>query len=112
MPDSTPSELQPPEWLSLADQAPIDDFEQVFEIGPDPGHPVGPPRKSSAEPLAPNLDTGLRLFGHTEFRVGQREAVITLLESGRLLLVAPTGGGKSLTYQLPAALLSGTTLVI
>src|SRR5581483_8011183 len=31
---------------------------------------------------------------------------------GRLLLVAPTGGGKSLSYQLPATLLPGTTLVI
>ena len=32
--------------------------------------------------------------------------------AGRLLLVAPTGGGKSLSYQLPATLLPGTTLVI
>src|SRR4029079_2669258 len=31
---------------------------------------------------------------------------------GRLLLVAPTGGGKSLSYQLPAVALAGTTLVI
>jgi ATP-dependent DNA helicase RecQ len=114
MPDHAQPELQPPEWLSLADQAPLDDFEQYFESGPDPGQPVppGPPRKAAAESLAPDLDAGLRLFGHTEFRAGQREAVTTLLESGRLLLVAPTGGGKSLTYQLPAALLPGTTLVI
>jgi ATP-dependent DNA helicase RecQ len=130
MPDHPPPELQPPEWLTLADQAPIEDFEEFFEAGPESGQSFasgtsgssgssGPQHKAAAEPLAPalrtggpDLDAGLQIFGHTEFRAGQREAVITLLESGRLLLVAPTGGGKSLTYQLPAALLPGTTLVI
>lgn len=61
---------------------------------------------------APDLDAGLRTLGFDTFRPGQREAVETLLSDGRLLLVAPTGGGKSLTYQLPAALLPGTTLVV
>jgi len=59
-----------------------------------------------------DLDAGLARLGYTAFRPGQREAVETLLARGRLLLVAPTGGGKSLSYQLPATLLSGTTLVI
>ena len=59
-----------------------------------------------------DLTAGLRQFGHAEFRPGQREAIDVLLGRGRLLLVAPTGGGKSLTYQLPAALLEGTTLVV
>lgn len=59
-----------------------------------------------------DLDAGLKRFGHTQFRPGQREAMETLLERRRLLLVAPTGGGKSLTYQLPATLLGGTTIVI
>ena len=54
----------------------------------------------------------LEYFGHTSFRPGQREALETLFDDGRLLLVAPTGGGKSLTYQLPAILLPGTTLVV
>jgi ATP-dependent DNA helicase RecQ len=58
------------------------------------------------------LAEALAAFGHSEFRPGQREAIETLLQVGRLLLVAPTGGGKSLTYQLPASLLPGTTLVI
>jgi ATP-dependent DNA helicase RecQ len=59
-----------------------------------------------------DLDAALRSFGHEAFRPGQREAIETLFAVGRLLLVAPTGGGKSLTYQLPASLLPGTTLVI
>jgi len=59
-----------------------------------------------------DIDAGLRRLGYASFRPGQREAVETLLSAGRLLLVAPTGGGKSLSYQLPAVLLPGTTLVI
>ena len=59
-----------------------------------------------------DLDQGLARLGFSEFRPGQREAIETLLERRRLLLVAPTGGGKSLTYQLPAVLLPGTALVI
>ncbi|HKW91753.1 MAG TPA: ATP-dependent DNA helicase RecQ, partial [Methylomirabilota bacterium] len=58
------------------------------------------------------LDSALARLGYAAFRPGQREAVETLLAHGRLLLVAPTGGGKSLSYQLPATLLPGTTLVI
>ena len=63
-------------------------------------------------PRAPSLDSALARLGYPSFRPGQREAIETLLERGRLLLVAPTGGGKSLIYQLPATLLPGTTLVI
>ena len=59
-----------------------------------------------------DLDTALARLGYAVFRPGQREAVETLLTVGRLLLVAPTGGGKSLSYQLPATVLPGTTLVI
>jgi ATP-dependent DNA helicase RecQ len=59
-----------------------------------------------------DLDLALARLGYTEFRPGQREAIETLLARGRLLLVAPTGGGKSLSYQLPATILPGTTLVV
>jgi ATP-dependent DNA helicase RecQ len=58
------------------------------------------------------LEEGLRRLGYHAFRAGQREAIETLLAARRLLVVAPTGGGKSLIYQLPATLLPGTTLVI
>jgi ATP-dependent DNA helicase RecQ len=60
----------------------------------------------------PDLDAGLTRLGYEAFRPGQRETIETLLQRRRALLVAPTGGGKSLTYQLPAILLSGTTLVV
>ncbi len=52
-------------------------------------------------------------FGLPSFRPWQQEAVQAVLpESSRSLVVAPTGGGKSLTYQFPATQLTGTTLVI
>ncbi|MCB9602825.1 MAG: RecQ family ATP-dependent DNA helicase [Sandaracinus sp.] len=64
--------------------------------------------------MALDLDAELkRLFGFDAFRSWQRDAVSALLEGERrVLVVAPTGGGKSLTYQLPAALLEGTSVVV
>jgi ATP-dependent DNA helicase RecQ len=59
-----------------------------------------------------DLDAALVRLGYTEFRPGQRESVETIITERRLLLVAPTGGGKSLCYQLPATVLGGTTLVV
>ena len=77
-------------------------------ISRGPARPLPP----SAGAAATGLDAALGRLGYAAFRPGQREAIETLLERGRLLLVAPTGGGKSLTYQLPATLFSGTTLVV
>ncbi|HEX8795772.1 MAG TPA: ATP-dependent DNA helicase RecQ [Polyangiaceae bacterium] len=61
-----------------------------------------------------DLDATLReRFGLEGFRPWQKEAVEAVLGgSGRVLVVAPTGGGKSLTYQFPAAVLEGVTLVL
>jgi len=53
-----------------------------------------------------------RVFGFTAFRPGQ-EAVIDCLLAGRsALAIFPTGGGKSLCYELPALLLDGLTVVV
>ncbi len=68
--------------------------------------------ETAAPEAAPDLEAGLRRLGYEGFRPGQREAIETLLRERRLLLVAPTGGGKSLVYQLPALVLPGTTLVV
>ncbi len=51
-------------------------------------------------------------FGFSEFRNGQAEVVGRLLAGRSTLAVFPTGGGKSLCYQLPALLLDGLTVVV
>ncbi len=53
-----------------------------------------------------------KIFGFREFRPGQEEIIEAILSGGETLVVMPTGGGKSLCYQLPALILPGTTLVI
>ncbi|BCM91645.1 ATP-dependent DNA helicase RecQ [Abditibacteriota bacterium] len=53
-----------------------------------------------------------RVFGYNEFRPHQEEAIRVALEGRDVLVVMPTGAGKSLTFQLPAAIGEGTTIVI
>jgi len=58
------------------------------------------------------LQHHLRSFGLASFRPGQAEAIEQVLADRHVLLVMPTGAGKSLCYQLPATILPGVTLVI
>ena len=51
-------------------------------------------------------------FGFEDFREGQREVISAVLEGHDTVVVMPTGGGKSLCYQLPAMMLEGATLVV
>ncbi|MFD2255094.1 ATP-dependent DNA helicase RecQ [Luteolibacter algae] len=53
-----------------------------------------------------------KFFGFEELRAGQEEVVSVLLAGRPALAVFPTGGGKSLCYQLPALMLDGTALVV
>src|SRR6187401_1332571 len=51
-------------------------------------------------------------YGFREFLPGQRDLIGRLLEGRSALAIFPTGGGKSLCYQLPALLLDGLTVVV
>jgi ATP-dependent DNA helicase RecQ len=53
-----------------------------------------------------------RVFGHPDFRGQQAGAVEQLLGGGDALVLMPTGGGKSLCYQVPALLRHGTAIVV
>ena len=51
-------------------------------------------------------------FGYDDFRTGQADAVTSILSGRDTLVVLPTGGGKSVCYQVPALLSSGLTVVV
>jgi len=57
-------------------------------------------------------DQLLRELGYAEWRDGQREAVVAALEGRDSLIVMPTGGGKSLCYQLPGLATEDLTIVV
>ena len=72
-----------------------------------------PPSNMTAQGRAINLDTLLaEQFGWSGFRPLQRELIECVLAGKSALGVLPTGGGKSLCYQLPALALPGITIVI
>src|SRR3954466_1274929 len=63
-----------------------------------------------------NTDAALaalkNFFGFESFREGQREVVEAILEGHDTVVVMPTGGGKSLCFQLPALMREGITIVV
>ncbi|MDC0603382.1 DNA helicase RecQ [Aliiglaciecola sp.] len=53
-----------------------------------------------------------QVFGYDEFREGQKQIIEEVLSGKDALVLMPTGGGKSLCYQVPALLLPGITVVV
>ena len=61
----------------------------------------------------PSLETALKHhFGYDQFRPGQRPVIEAVLKNQDALVIMPTGGGKSLCYQLPALLKLGVMVVV
>ncbi|MBD2135419.1 MULTISPECIES: DNA helicase RecQ [unclassified Sphaerospermopsis] len=61
----------------------------------------------------PQLEKSLKhYFGYDQFRPGQRQIIEDALQNRDLMVVMPTGGGKSLCFQLPALLKPGLTVVV
>ena len=58
------------------------------------------------------LKTLKSFWGYDAFRESQEDIILSILEQNDTLALLPTGGGKSLCYQLPALVLEGTCLVI
>jgi ATP-dependent DNA helicase RecQ len=66
----------------------------------------------SAPPTSATLDVLHRVFGYDAFRGPQAEVVEHVVAGGDALVLMPTGGGKSLCYQVPALVRAGTGVVV
>jgi ATP-dependent DNA helicase RecQ len=69
-------------------------------------------RVTGVSESTPELDVLRRVFGYDEFRGDQAEIVAHVATGGDALVLMPTGGGKSLCYQIPALVRPGTGVVV
>jgi ATP-dependent DNA helicase RecQ len=71
-----------------------------------------PRQVASPEPDPRILEVVEESFGHSALLPGQQEALTALVRGKDVLLISPTGSGKSLSYQAAGVLIPGVTLVI
>ena len=80
---------------------------------------VAPPEKKLKNALVTKKPTDIRLkdalykyFGFDSFKGDQEEIIQTVLKGENTFVIMPTGGGKSMCYQLPALMMEGTAIVV
>ncbi|EIV93519.1 DNA helicase RecQ [Frankia sp. QA3] len=77
-----------------------------------PVDPSGAPAGAAGAPGSAAARVLRRVFGYESFRSGQREIIEHVVDGGDALVLMPTGGGKSLCYQIPALVRPGTGVVV
>ncbi len=84
------------------------DWNGIFEAPPEDPADIqqGPLLMEDARELL------RKYYGYTDFREGQKPVIASVLEGRDTLGIMPTGGGKSVCYQIPALMMRGTTIVI
>lgn len=94
--------------LTAPDIDPVNRADEAVAVRP-PAPAVT--HRMGHEQLSP-FDVLRQTFGYEKFRPGQEKVINAVLAGRDCIAVMPTGAGKSLTFQLPAKLLNGPTLVI
>ena len=95
--------------LELSTGAPPDVGRSLYYRGVTSA-PLSP--GSSAVPVSNATVVLNRVFGYPDFRGQQREIIEHVVGGGDALVLMPTGGGKSLCYQIPALVRAGTGVVV
>jgi ATP-dependent DNA helicase RecQ len=116
--DTPPGDIEDGYWDALEGEV----AEEPVPGGDDPldsiqddrvRHAPTQPRRGRVDVDPDRVHAELKdVFGYDTFRPGQLEVIEAALDGTDCLAVMPTGSGKSLTYQLSARLIGGTTLVI